>query len=135
MIHARIRAIIRQFPQNGLKLLLENPANMRDLLSLAHSTIVDRLDFERMKLVRTSFVGRDYRQRESDLVVTVPLRRRTGSRSGGAVTLYILLEHQSEPEWLMPLRLNDYLTQIWKPQAREWQQQRGTRTRVRLQPI
>jgi hypothetical protein len=134
MAKARIRQIIRQFQENGLKLLLEDPRNAEDLLRLTDSDLVARLDCDRLELVRTTFVQRDYRHVEADLVLRAPLRSRRGRRRQ-VVWIYILIEHQSEPDELMVLRLLDYVVQIFKHQVRQWRSQYGTRRRVRLQPV
>jgi hypothetical protein len=134
MAKARLRQIVRQFPENGLKLLLENRYNAEDLLHLTGFDLVDQIDFDRLELVRSSFVARDYRHIEADLVFRAPLRPRPGQRSK-VVWIYILIEHRSEPDELMPLRLLDYVVQIFKYQVREWQRQHGSRRRVRLQPV
>ena len=84
-------------------MLLEHPANVRDLLSLVHAPWLDEIDFRRMQQIKTTFIRRDYRHLESDIVLTAPL---AGPRKGPGKNLliYILIEHQSEPDRLMPLR-------------------------------
>jgi hypothetical protein len=49
--------------------------------------------------------------------------------------LYLLIEHQSEPDYLMPLRLADYELRIFKQQVREWEKTHPKREKVRLQPV
>lgn len=54
------------------------------------------------------------------------------------VWLYRLLEHQSEPDALMPIRLLDYLVQIIKRQMRVWANKLGSLTgfrMLRMQPV
>ena len=132
MARARIREIVRQFRDNGLKILLERGGNVRDLLALAGAPHLDRLDFARMKVEPTSYVAADYRHLTSDLVVTIPLRRR-GRRD--TITLYVLIEHQSQPDALMILRVLVYLVQIYKGQLRDWEHRHGSRAGFRLQPV
>jgi Putative transposase, YhgA-like len=131
MNRARILEIVRQFPENGLKLLLHHPANTRDLLSLTGTAFVPEMAFERMTVDPTTYITSDYRHVASDLVLRVPLRGRPRRR----VIVYLLIEHQSEPDPLMLLRVMDYLAQIWKGQVRAWRQRHGTEAGVRLQPI
>src|SRR5262245_34783408 len=106
MARARVREIIRHFRENGLKKVLERAGNVRELLALVGAPHRDRLDFTRMKVERTTYIAADYRHLTSDLVVTIPLRRR-GQQ--GTLTLYVLIEHQSEPDALMVLRVLEYL--------------------------
>jgi hypothetical protein len=60
MVESRVLQIVRQFWENAIKLLLENPKNVRDLLALAGAGVVKRIDLRRVELVRTTFVERDY---------------------------------------------------------------------------
>jgi predicted transposase YdaD len=111
MARERIVRMIRHFRENGLKTALEEAGNMHDLLALAGAPHLERLEFARMKVERTTFVAADYRHLTSDLVVTIPLRRRGRQ---GPLTLYVLIEHQSEPDALMILRVLEYLVHIYK---------------------
>ena len=58
MVESRVLQIVRQFWENAVKLLLENPKNVRDLLALAGADVVKRIDLRRAELVRTIFVER-----------------------------------------------------------------------------
>ena len=108
MVQARVLQIVRQFWENAIKLLLEDPKNVRDLLALCGADIVKQIDLRRLKLIQTTFVERDYRHVESDVVLLAPLRRRKGERTARVLMIYILIEHQSEPDRLMPLRSVDW---------------------------
>jgi hypothetical protein len=57
----RIREIVRQFPENGMKQLLTSAGNVRDLLRLAGSDLVERIVFARLEVDPTSYVAADYR--------------------------------------------------------------------------
>jgi predicted transposase YdaD len=135
MTRARWKQIVRRFPENGMKLLLEDPANVRDLLALTRSDLPPLIDFDRLSPVRTTFVARDFRHVEADVVLTAPLRGRTGPQRRTVVWLYLLLEHQSEPDALMPIRLLDYLAQILKAQLRAWSNTHDSYAGFRAQPI
>ena len=134
MVESRVLQIVRQFWENAIKLLLENPKNVGDLLALAGADVVKRIDLRRVELIRTTFVERDYRHVESDVVLVAPLRRRKGERTAKRLLIYILIEHQSEPDRLMPLRSVDYVVQIFKYQVREWSKTHGSSARIRLYP-
>jgi hypothetical protein len=130
----RVREFVRHFPENGMKLLLQTPANVRDLLALGGVGVLGQLDLERMTIDPTSYVAADYRHAASDVVLSVP-RRSARSRKRRALWVTILIEHQSEPDRLMTLRLLEYMVQIWKKQVRDHVQQHGSAASVRLQPI
>jgi len=129
----RIREFARNFPENGMKLLLEHPKNVRDLLMLVGRDIAERIDLDGLRYVKETFVRRDYRHVEGDVVHTAPLR--TEPRGRERVCIYILIEHQSEPDRLMPLRLIDYVVQILRFQERDWERQHGSTDGIRLQPV
>jgi hypothetical protein len=74
---SRRKAMVRHFPENGMKLLLEHPRKVRDLFALTEDEVVPLIDFQRLKRVRGTFVTRDYRHVESDLLLTAPRSRRS----------------------------------------------------------
>ena len=129
----RIREIVRRFPENGIKLLLENGDNVRDLLMLARARMTPLIDFEHMEVIGTTFVQRDYRSIESDIVLKAPFRVK--GHGGRQVVVYILIEHQSEPDEMMPLRVLEYVVEIYKTQVRKRPEGQETHRRVRLQPV
>src|SRR5437660_4375781 len=135
MSNARIREIVRHFPDIGMKLMLENPLNARDLLLLSGAKVVELIDCDHLSRVKTTFVKQDYRHVESDVVLLAPLRHKKEERSRRAIVVYILIEHQSEPDRLMPLRLLEYVVQIFTSQTREWSQRHRSFAHLRLQPV
>jgi hypothetical protein len=102
---------------------------------LCGADVVQQIDLRRVKLIQTTFVERDYRHVESDVVLLAPLRRRKGERTARVLMIYILIEHQSEPDRLMPLRSVDYVVQIYKYQVREWSKTHRSLARIRLYPV
>ena len=120
----------RQFPENGLKLLLQQPLNVRDALRIARCKQADAIDYDRLQVDPTTYVQRDYRHLESDLVLRGPLRRR---KQG--VLIYVLIEHQSEPDRLMAFRVLEYVTAIYRGQLRDWGQQHASFHDFSFQPV
>jgi hypothetical protein len=114
MTSPRVEQIVRHFRENGLKLLLEVPANVRELVAVP--PLVDRLAFSQLRVDPTTYIAADYRHLASDLVLRVPFRT-PGARR--AVLLYILIEHQSEPDRLIRWRIAEYVLQIYKRQERD----------------
>ncbi len=127
-------AIIRHFRENGLKLLLQHPAHARDLLTLGRYDHVGAIDFRRMTVDPTTYVAADYRHVSADLVLKAPFRGRQGRRRR-TITLYILIEHQSEPDAIMLLRVLEYLVQVYKAQLRAWERRHGSAAGFRLEPV
>jgi hypothetical protein len=103
MDRQRLRRLVRHFPEHGLKVLLENPGNVRNLLQLLAVRAVPRFDFTQMQVEPAQFVQRDYRHLESDVVLRAPLRVGRRGRTRW-ITIYILIEHQSEPDRFMVYR-------------------------------
>ena len=89
------------------RLVLGEPANAASQLrAVLPSGLVDRLDLARLTQVSGSFVDATLRWRHSDLLFTVPL-------DGRDAFIYVLIEHQSGEDPLMPLRMLRYVLRIW----------------------
>jgi hypothetical protein len=130
----QIRRIVRNFPENGMKTLLQRAGNVREMLTLAGCELTPRLVFDEMAVDPTTYVSADYSHVSSDIVLTVPVRAAKGRRKR-PLSLTILIEHQSDPDRLMLLRVLDYLVQIWRHQVRAWEQEQGSRASVKLRPV
>src|ERR1700685_3503249 len=115
-----LRNLVRNFPENGPKLLLENPANVRDLLVLLREPAVDAIDFSAMTVERTHFVQPDYAHVALDLLLKAPFRAADATES---ILIYILVEHQSRPQRFFQLRLAEYVLETYKMQKRAWDDQ------------
>jgi hypothetical protein len=135
MNEERVRQIVRQFPENGMKQVLSSPANLRDLLALAKATLVSRIDFRGMQIDPTTYVTAEYRHVSSDLVLTVTLLPSAKHKRKKRLTLTILIELQQQPDRLMLLRVLDYVVQIWKQQVREYGDRHGSLASVKLRPV
>jgi hypothetical protein len=131
----RMREFARRFPENGMKLLLEHPLNVHDLLQLTESALIPAIDFGGMKRVGTTFVQRDYRHVECDVVLTAPFRPPGTPRGGKRLLVYVLIEHQSLPEEVMILRVLEYVVQIYKYQERAWRRRHRSLAGIRLSPV
>ena len=77
-----------------------------ELEAMLPKALVAELDFSTAQLHSGSFVDEQLRQRHSDLLWSVRLR-------GREALLYVLLEHQSRPDPLMPFRILRYMVRIW----------------------
>ena len=131
----RIRQLVRHFAENGLKVLLSDAANVRDLLGLTGSNLVEGMDFAGMKQEATSYVAEDFRHLESDILWSVPFQRTKAGNRLKQILVYVLIEHQSEPDNLIIFRVLLYMLLIWRDQLRDHQREYGTLRGARLQPI
>ena len=123
--------LIREFDDRSSLWLLEDPLLLRGLLQILDPSLVEQLDFEHARRVNRSFIPADLQKEESDLIYTVPFR----GEGGQQVWVYVLLEHQSEPDPLMSLRLYLYMGELWNTQRREWEDRRTASAARRLLPI
>jgi hypothetical protein len=77
---------------------------------------------------------KSFRKRESDLVFTAPFDVKRGRRNR-AITIYILIEHQSDPDPLMGFRMPFYMMLIWDKQRENWMKDHKSYRGFRFQPI
>jgi predicted transposase YdaD len=112
-----ILPLVRHFAENGFKFLLRQGANLRDLMLMLEPPLVQRIDFAQAQVQPGTFIAPDFRHLESDLLVRAPLR---GRREAAPVDVYVLVEHQSEPDDLVVYRALRYEIQVYEGQLRDW---------------
>src|SRR3990172_9313629 len=78
------------------------------LRSILPRSVSDAIDWKSLVPDPASFVDAALVDRHSDLLFRVCLR------DGRNAHLYVLFEHQSTPDELMPFRLFSYLVRIWE---------------------
>ena len=74
----------------------------------------DRIDWNTLAPVDASFVDDELRRSEADLLFKAAF-----GASHDPLWIYVLLEHQSTPDRLMPFRMLKYCMGIWDAQLRE----------------
>ena len=99
---------VREFSDRGTQWLLEFHENVKGLLQIVASDLVDRLDFSRLEQVNQTFIPDNLRKQESDIVYLVPFH----GEDVGEVMIYVLIEHQSTPSPVMGFRVLFYMVQI-----------------------
>ena len=108
----------RNFADRIYRESLKNPDNLRDLVSTVLPELARGLVFERAELLDREFPLDDWRRRESDLLFRIPYR------DGDTVLealICLLLEHQSQPDARMPLRLLLYAVLYWEREWKNWE--------------
>lgn len=126
--------VIREFNDRGTLWLLEDPRNLQDLLRMVAPDLAARLDISTARRINRSFVPADLQKQESDLIFQVRFQS-AAEAEARAVWIYVLLEHQSRPDTWLPLRLLEYMVELWSAQRREWTDQRVPAAAQRLYPI
>src|SRR5437763_15950595 len=95
---------LHDFPDRAIRRIQADPANLRDLIAAVLPDLVARFDFARVEDAGREFVLEDWRRRENDLLFRLPFRTATGETESWALVC-LLIEHQSEPDPVMPLRV------------------------------
>jgi hypothetical protein len=126
--------VIREFNDRGTLWLLEDPANLRDLVQVLEPTLAAQLDITRAERINRSFIPADLQKEESDIIFRVPFQSGTEQHSM-EVLIYLLLEHQSKHDPLMGLRLYLYMGHLWDSQRREWLDVGMPASELRLTPV
>ena len=93
---------LRDFPDRVIRQTLLHPENLRGFLMQAVPDLAPGFDCTRARLVERLFPLEDWREREADLPLEIPFRR--GDEELWALVV-VLIEHQSDTDRLMPLRL------------------------------
>jgi len=125
---------VREFADRGTKWLLESPENVLGLLQILDFNLSTKIDSSRLHDEKKTFILDNLRQQESDLVFTAPFRDEEDGTEG-EVLIYILVEHQSEPDISMGFRMLFYITQIWDTQRREWEREDVPKSQWNFRPI
>jgi hypothetical protein len=125
-------AYLRQFPDRAIRLMLEHPQNLRELVAEVLPELVDGFDFSRVEPVSREFLMEDWRRRESDLLFRVPFRSDDQERW---TLVCILVEHQSGPDSRMPLRLLLYAVLYWEREWKAWEESHTAGQPLRLTPV
>jgi hypothetical protein len=122
----------RDLPDRIFRRSLRRPANLSDFLHLVVPRLADGFDCERARLLDREFLTEDWRRREADLPFEVPYRTAGGEEPA---LVCVLIEHQSDTDPLMPLRLLAYAVGYWDLQWQAWAGSDRPRPPLRLHPV
>ena len=89
------------------------------LATLVPTAFAARVDWNTLAVQPGTYVDGRLLHRYSDLLFSVRTR-------GGAALLYLLVEHESEPDRWMALRLHGYVHRIWE----HWLREHGSATKL-----
>jgi hypothetical protein len=123
---------IRDLADRAVRDSLRFPEHLRGLLSRVVPDLVDSFVFEQMRLLERDFPMEDWRRREADLPLEVPYR--VGPTAVPSLVV-VLLEHQSDTDPLMPLRLLYFVVTYWDQQWRAWEETPAPKPPFRLNPV
>ncbi len=123
---------IRDLADRTIREALQNPENLRQFLEQAVPELAAGFDCTRARLLDREFPLEDWRRREADLPFEIPYR--LGDTEVWALVC-VLLEHQSDTDPLMPLRLLLFATIYWDRQWHAWERLEPPRPVLRLRPV
>src|SRR5207245_10978756 len=111
---------------------LQHAENLREFLEQAVPDLAAGFDCTRARLLDREFPLEDWRRREADLPFEIPYR--LGDTEVWALVC-VLLEHQSDTDPLMPLRLLLFAVLYWDRQWHAWEKLRPPRPALCLNPV
>ncbi len=92
-----------KFNDRSYKLLFSHPRMVEDLIkSFVKEDFVDKIDYNTLKPVKTSFVSSTFKGRETDVIWSVNIE-------GRQTYIYILIDFQTTVDKFMSLRLMSYI--------------------------
>ena len=123
---------IEHFPDRSAKWLFQYTYNVRGLLEIVATELVECIDFSRLVPPNRRFISDTLQEQESDVVFSVPFQ--SGSKTEELI-IYILIEHQSTVDVTMGVRVLSYMTELWAAQRRVWESDNVSRSERRLRLI
>jgi predicted transposase/invertase (TIGR01784 family) len=90
------------------KRIFSNPYFLQKLLeSFVHEDFIGKLDFATLKRLDKSFVSKEFRRKESDLIYSVNFEN-------SPVYILLLMEFQSTVDKMMPVRFMRYIAELYE---------------------
>jgi len=126
--------MIREFPDQAIRLILETPDIVRGLLLVAISDLAKQINYDKLQQLNRTFIMDNFRKLEADMVFTAPFVDSSGE-SPYEVIIYILIENQSTVDPTMPFRVLSYMVRIWDMQRRELEDSKIPLHQWRFRPI
>jgi hypothetical protein len=123
---------LHDFPDRAIHRELGERHNLRELIAELLSGLVERFDFAGLELVPNTFLLDDWRKRESDMLFRLPFR--PGEALPPALVC-LLIEHQSEADPWMPLRILVYAVLYWEREWKAWEAERPRSAGFRLSSV
>ena len=121
---------VRDFADRTIKGVLSHRVLLEQLLKNAlDPQVFQRLDCSKAQPQKTDFIDPRWRKRFADVFWLIPWRDQPDS---SPALIGVLIEHQSEPDWLMPLRILIYIVRFWERQLKQWEDRKEPKTALRL---
>lgn len=122
----------RNLPDQVIRDSLRNHANLREFLHAAIPELAAGFDCERACLIYPNFPMEDWRSRTADLPLEIPYRTAEGAKTA---LVCVLIEHQSDTDALIPLRVLYFAVVYWDRQWKAWAETKPPRPPLRFSPV
>lgn len=123
---------IRDLADRIIRDSLRHAEHLRGLLGRVVPDLVNGFQFEHLRPLDRDFPLEDWRRREADLPLEIPYG--VGEASIRALVV-VFLEHQSNADPMMPLRLLYFAVVYWDQQWRAWEAAPSPKPPFRLNPV
>ena len=125
--------LVRNFNNNSFRYLFRHTDNVSDLVGWQKPKIATGIDFTRMVVEPDSFITPGFSELETDVLLRAPFQ--VGTTRASEVQVYLLVEHQSEPEEHAEFRVCRYVMQIYDKQEKLWLQMHANTRDLRFHPV
>jgi Putative transposase, YhgA-like len=122
----------RDLADRIIRQTLPYPEHLRAFLQQVVPDLAAGFDCDRARPLDRELWVKDWRRREADPPFEIPYR--TGVEEILAL-VYVLIEHQSKTDPLMPLRMLFYAVAYWEMQWRKWEELKPPKPPLRLHPV
>jgi hypothetical protein len=126
------RDLPHDFPDRALREALVQGDNLRALLRAVAPDVAELLDYDRLEVLKPAYLLDDWRRRDNDVLIRLPMRESTDGRE---ILLCVLVEHQSTTDQAMPLRMLVYAVLYWEQEWKAWQDAHPRGEPLRLTPV
>ncbi len=123
---------INDFADRAFREVLEDVDNLRAFLREVLGPIADGFDVAHRKVLPRDFLLPSWKGRERDLLFEIPYRLPNCEE---LALVCVLIEHQTKPNPLMPLRMLIYAVFYWEKRLRAWESSKGARSPFQIPPV
>src|ERR1700724_2769459 len=126
-------SLVRGFANYSFRYLFCQSDNVADLVRWRKPKIAQSIDFSRLVVQPDTFITPGFTELESDVLLRAPWR--TQSDEAGEIQVFILIEHQSEPDEHAVFRAGRYVTQVYDKQEKHWLSTHSNTRGMRFDPV
>jgi hypothetical protein len=125
--------LVRGFANNSFRYLFRQGDNVADLVWWRKPEIAQGVDFARIAVQPDTFITPGFTELESDVLLRAPWRGKGGKV--GQIQVFILIEHQSEPDEHAVFRAGRYAMQVYDKQEKHRLRSHSNTRGLRFDPV